>query len=281
MWDINKLQTPRESAREALKEAVGKEAFESNMRFVNELRNKISNHQLSKNETRNIMLSGQFSLNAIKKIHLEYRHAGVQPFTDALCAAQFRSYQLEEKGIISPGDKLIPRFLLNLNCLDEFGFTSGKSQSDYYLGHPEYAHYPLFEKVLTELGLNNESISSFVPSPVSENARRILKSTFDRFEDVVTLLAVGEIEVILFSNPLKINTIESGVDVSSGYYQVHGTEALGEKDAHDDDHEDDCWIMLAASICDKDYSRIETLAFNYLNAWDDFWNDMKERYLNT
>lgn len=280
MWDIDKIQTPRESAREALKVAVGDDLFDSNIKFVNELRAKISKHRLSKNETRDMMLSGKFSLNAIKQIHLEYRHAIVQPFTDALCAAQFRAYQLEERGVISAGDKLIPRFLLNLNCLDEFGFTFGKSQSGYYLGNPEYAHYPLFEKVLSDLGLDNESISSFVPAPVSENARRILQSTFDRFEDVVTLLAVGEIEVILFSNPLKVNTIKSGVDVSSGYYQVHGTEALGEKDAHDDDHEDDCWIMLAASICKKDYSRIETLAFNYLNVWDDFWDDMRERYLN-
>jgi hypothetical protein len=37
---------------------------------------------------------------------------------------------------------MYPRFLLNLNILDEFGFRPGFDQDGYYSGNPEYAHYP-------------------------------------------------------------------------------------------------------------------------------------------
>lgn len=278
MWDTEQTAMPRESARKMLQEMTGHERFSKNTEFILKLRKKISVHSLSKNPTRSFMLRGGFDLEGIKKIHLEYRYAIVQPFTDALCAAQFRSYQLEDKGLCPPGGKLVPRFLLNLNCLDEFGFTPTCNDLKYYTGNPKYAHYPLFEEVMKKIGVNPSEYNKFIPSPEAQKAKELLLSSFEKFEEIITLLAVGEIQVILFSNALKVNTIKKGVDVSQGYYQVHGTEALGEINAHDDDHEDDCWAILASAITEDDYKRIETLAMTYLDAWDNFWIKMKDKY---
>lgn len=279
MWDTEQTDMPRESARKILQEMTGYERFSKNAAFILKLRKKINDHSLSKNPTRSFMLRGGFDLEGIKKIHLEYRYAIVQPFTDALCAAQFRAYQLEDKGLCPPGGKLVPRFLLNLNCLDEFGFAPACNDLNYYTGNPKYAHYPLFEDVMKKIGVKPSEYNDFIPSQEGLKARTLLLSSFEKFEEVITLLAVGEIQVILFSNALKVNTQETGVDVSQGYYQVHGTEALGDINAHDDDHENDCWAILASAITEHDYKRIETLAMNYINVWDKFWLKMKDKYI--
>lgn len=126
---------------------------------------------------------------------MEYRHAIVQVFTDALLMAQFQTKQLEPK--LHSGAKMFPRVLLSLNILDEFGFRPGTDQDNYYLGNPEYAHYPLYEDLLNDYGLNEQDRRSYHPSKIADQVRTFLESSYDSYIKVVALLAVAEEEVIL------------------------------------------------------------------------------------
>ena len=58
---------------------------------------------------------------------------------------------------------MFPRVLLSLNVLDEFGFRPGTDPDNYYLGNPEYAHYPLYEDLLNDYGLSEKDrrVSTF------------------------------------------------------------------------------------------------------------------------
>ncbi|MDP7914120.1 hypothetical protein QWJ04_19570, partial [Acinetobacter baumannii] len=98
--------------------------------------------------------------------HLEYRHAIVQIFTDALLKAQFLTKQLEPK--LHSGAKMFPRVLLSLNILDEFGFRPGLDKDNYYLGNPEYAHYPLYEDLLNDYGLTEADRRNYKPSKIAD-----------------------------------------------------------------------------------------------------------------
>lgn len=270
MW--THLDDPRGAAKQIMRSMVDAERLGSNEAFIRQLRQKVGEHPIKNNPARKAMLAGQFGYEKMKRVHLEYRHAIVQIFTDALTVAQFNCVQLEDRGLVPSGGKLAPRFLINLNNLDEFGYRPGLDKKGYYQGNPAYAHYPLFEQVMSDFGVTQQQRLDYKPSYVARAVRQYLLNAFDRLEEVVTLLAVGEVQVILFSNPLRVNADKVGVTTGEGYYQVHGTDEHGAPDANDDDHEDDCWAVLAMSIGPADHARIESLALGYMDIWDDFWS---------
>uniref|UniRef100_UPI0022554F92 hypothetical protein n=1 Tax=Dyella silvatica TaxID=2992128 RepID=UPI0022554F92 len=199
----------------------------------------------------------------------EYRHAIVQIFTDALLAAQLQSRQLEPR--LQPGAKLAPRFLLTLNDLDEFGFRPGLDVDSYYRGNPAYAHYPLFERVLDDYGIEPHVRESYVPSQSSQSVREYLDQSYGNYLDVVVLLAAAEEEVILFSPPLREATRALGINVDDGYYFVHGVSADETSDAADDDHEDDLWLILTQALTPDQYMRVQALCLRYCDLWAEFW----------
>jgi hypothetical protein len=163
---------------------------------------------------------GLIDKETLKHIHLEYRHAIVQVFTDALLMAQFQTKQLRTTFVI--WFKNVSTLLLNLNILDEFGFRPGLDKDGYYSGNPQYAHYPLFEDVLNEFDLTQAERNNYQPSIIAQQVRNYLEESFDRYHAVAALLAVAEEEVILFSPALRQATSAVGFDVDSGYYFVHG-----------------------------------------------------------
>lgn len=107
-------------------------------------------HPVSHHPAIETLNNGEINKENLKRIHLEYRHAIVQTFTDALLMAQYQTKQLEPR--LHAGAKMFPRCLLSLNIFDEFGFRPGTDKDGYYQGNPEYAHYPLFEDVLDDFG---------------------------------------------------------------------------------------------------------------------------------
>ncbi|TPT44657.1 hypothetical protein FJU65_10360, partial [Acinetobacter baumannii] len=218
-----------------------------------------------------VLNNGLLDKFTLTRIHLEYRHAIVQIFTDALLMAQFQTKQLEPK--LHSGAKMFPRVLLSLNVLDEFGFRPGTDPDNYYLGNPEYAHYPLYEDLLNDYGLSEKDRREYHPSKIADQVRNFLESSYDSYIKVVALLAVAEEEVILFSPPLREATKAIGVDVEGdGYYHVHGVSTDETSEAADDDHEDDLWFALAQAITKEDYESLTTLCMDYCALWNEFWD---------
>lgn len=268
---FEKFDDPRQNALAEIKKSIPAIQWENNLKFLKNLRKTIADHSVSTHPAIEILNSGLLNRDTLKKIHLEYRHAIVQIFTDALLMAQFQTKQLEPN--LHSGAKLAPRFLLSLNILDEFGFRPGFDQNNYYQGNPAYAHYPLFEDLLSQYGICETQRQNYQPTAISNDVRIFLEQSYDSYKNVLALLAVAEEEVILFSPPLRQATKAAGVDVEGGgYYFVHGVSSDETAEAADDDHQDDLWYALAQAITADDYEQLSSLCLEYCDLWNAFWD---------
>ncbi|MFC5743295.1 hypothetical protein ACFPZD_17170 [Dyella tabacisoli] len=252
-----------------MRASLSEKDWQRNALFVESLRQLIAQHPVARHPAIETLNSGTLGRTTMQRIHLEYRHAIVQIFTDALLAAQLQSRQLEPR--LHPGAKLAPRFLLTLNDLDEFGFRPGLDAEGYYRGNPAYAHYPLFERVLDDYGITPQARASYKPSESAQSVREYLDQSYGNYLDVVVLLAAAEEEVILFSPPLREATRALGIDVNDGYYFVHGISEDETAEAADDDHENDLWLILTQALTPDQYSRVQALCLRYCDLWAEFW----------
>ena len=215
------MDNSRQLARMAMKASVSACLWSENESFTADLRDRLKHHPVATHSAIAALNQGTFNRQQMKRIHLDYRHAIVQIFTDALLIAQYQSRMLEPR--LKPGSKMYARFLLTLNDLDEFGFHPGQDKYGYYRGNPHNAHYPLFERVLDELGISLDQRQEYIPTKIANQVRKYLENTYNDLSAVTSLLAVAEEEVVLFSAPLRENTRSVGIDVSTGYYVCHGT----------------------------------------------------------
>mgnify|MGYP000269702126 FL=1 len=271
------IEDPRGQALKAMALSLPIKTWNDNEDFINRLKECVKSHSLGGNKMIGALLSGQFTLEQVKKIHLEYRHAIVQIFTDALLMAQFQTRQLEPR--LAPGDKMAPRALLTLNILDEFGFTPGVAINGYYKGHHQYSHYVLYEQLLNELGVSAFDRTSHAPSAIAKEVRDFLESSFSDYSSILALLAVAEEQVILFSPPLRKSVAIHKHDVSNGYYRVHGTTTDSDTDGADDDHENDLWTALTQSCTNEQQEKLLSMCQGYCDLWDKFWNHQYENNL--
>lgn len=268
------FDSPRLKALAGMQASVDAATWEGNLKFIESLKAKIAEHPVTNHQAISILNSGKLGREAMKLIHLEYRHAIVQIFTDALLMAQFQSKQLEPR--LAPGSKMYPRFLLSLNIFDEFGFRPSFDKENYYMGNPEYAHYPLYENVVDEFGVTIQERESYKPTEISNQVRTQLEESYTDYKLVSALLAVAEEEVILFSPPLREATKALGIEVSNGYYYVHGVSSDAEAEAADDDHEEDLWLILAQACVEQDYDYITDACLKYCDLWTQFWDKQLE-----
>lgn len=249
---------------------LSQQEWEDNKSSVDRLKNQIKCHPLSQHLAIKSLKQEKLSLNSLKLIHLEYRNAIVKIFTDALLMAQFQTRQLEPR--LAPGAKMAPRFLLTLNVLDEFGFSPCVGDDGYYCGNPRFAHYPLFENVLDQLGISILERQSFRSSKISEMVKGFLESSYNNYLDLLVLLAVAEEQVVLFSQPLRCALNHANINTEFGYYVVHGTTNDAALNAADDQHEDDLWIALTQAMTPADFNRLSEVANQYCQLWSEFWS---------
>ncbi|MCU4552463.1 iron-containing redox enzyme family protein [Acinetobacter nosocomialis] len=269
------FNNPRKKALAGMKQSISTELWDKNLNFLTQLRAKIAQHPVSHHPAIETLNNGEINKENLKRIHLEYRHAIVQTFTDALLMAQYQTKQLEPR--LHAGAKMFPRFLLSLNIFDEFGFRPGADRDGYYQGNPEYAHYPLFEDVLNDFGVTEEERRSYKPTSIAHQVREFLENSYNDYKAVSALLAVAEEEVILYSPPLRRATSAVGIEVEGGgYYHVHGVSEDKTAEAADDDHEEDLWFILMQACTEEDYIRLENLCLEYCDLWKKFWDVQME-----
>jgi hypothetical protein len=269
------FNNPRKKALTGMKQSISTELWDKNLNFLTQLRAKIAKHPVSHHPAIEALNNGDVNKEYLKRIHLEYRHAIVQTFTDALLMAQYQTKQLEPR--LHAGAKMFPRFLLSLNIFDEFGFRPGVDQDGYYQGNPEYAHYPLFEDVLNDFGVTEQERLNYKPTNIADQVRKFLENSYDNYKAVSALLAVAEEEVILYSPPLRRATSAVGIDVEGGgYYHVHGISEDETAEAADDDHEEDLWFILMQACTEEDYDDLEKLCLEYCDLWEKFWDVQME-----
>lgn len=253
---------------------VSRLQWEKNVSDVNLIKEVLSEHQVFKNPAIQFFQNNQIPLKVVQDIHLDYRCAIVQIFTDALLAAALQSTQLEEKFLLTAGIKMIPRFLLTPNFQDEFGIFIKDNE---LIGSPRNAHYPLFENVLKTLNVSEEDIRHFSPTETAKALRRFLQDHYQDYLDIIALLAAAELQVVVFSPILRVMLDLNHIDTSSGYYFVHGASTDVESSANDDEHADDLWKCLCLAINFRPVSEIQAVLTHYLDLWDQFWTDQLKR----
>jgi hypothetical protein len=123
-------EAPRRKAIAAMRDSLNAATWNTNAEFIIELRSAIRQHPVATHPAIAALDGGTLSLAAMRHIHLEYRHAIVQIFTDALLMAQHMSHRLEPR--LPPGSKMPARFSLTLNALDEFGFRPIRTMCLHY-----------------------------------------------------------------------------------------------------------------------------------------------------
>lgn len=266
------IDGPRRIARNVMRSSIPEKKWIRNQDFVEGLISKIKCHRVCTHPAIAALKGSVFDLKELQAIHLEYRYAIVQIFTDALLMAQFQCRQLEPR--LNSGQKMFPRFLLTLNVLDEFGFYADhrSRRESRYSGNPFNAHYPLFESVLDELNVTAEERENYVPSLAAQQLKDYLEDSYGALSTVVTLLGVAEEIVILFSAPLRENSRNVGVKVDRGYYFCHGSSDDSSIQAVDDTHASDLWQVLIQCLEIEEYEHIEKICSDYCSLWSVFWD---------
>lgn len=262
------MTDPRGTARAILRDAVPDPQWVDSRRFLRDLLARGEAHPLFELDIRGQLARGSLSRAELQRIHLDYRYAIVDVFTDILLAAQLQTRRLEST--LGIGAKMAPRFLLTLNVLDEFGFAPGDSRAS-YLGNARSSHYSLYLQVLADLELDAEAIGSFEPSEAAERMRGEVESSFDDLLALLAILIVGEQHAVAYSPPLRLAVQRAGLSVDVGYYQVHGSSDDEQIDARDDVHLDDALFVLTAAMRHEDRAQVEVAYFGFLDRFADFW----------
>jgi hypothetical protein len=113
-------------------------------------------------------------------MHLEFDHAFAQIFTDSLIQAMARTADLESR--LGPVGKVSARFLIQLNLLDELGFSPTETPNHNYTGNPKLAQYIQFRETLPQLKIAPEEIVTFRPSLAAEASRRTFTDYFEDYD---------------------------------------------------------------------------------------------------
>lgn len=256
----------RQDTTHLLRQSISREDWLRNLKEIESIKHEIGQHKLFNHSIIEKLNQGEISLPHIQFIHLEYQNSIVEIFTDALLMAQFQAKQLDKKIVSSI--KMQPRFLLSLNTIDEFGLSYGKQGNITSLN----SHFCLYKKVLLDLGISSQDELNHIYTDESQNLRNYLEGAYESYPTLILLLAIAEQQVIAFSSALK-NAVEYlGIDIKNGYYYVHGTTEENTKNASDDLHENDLWLLLTHSLHLSSVPTLKQAALVYCNYWDNFWS---------
>ena len=261
----------REIARDAVKKSVQKEIWKSNWQFINSLRKELSEHEMLKHPLIKMLNEKQLSKSEMITVFLNFRPL-VAKFTDVLLKSALLTYQLEKN--LNETAKMPGRFLITLNILDELGFSPDTDNTGYYLGAPSQSHFLLFEKVLKQIGVNDEEKKKFVICNATKDILNLWENGGpDDLLDLTASLAATEMIALHFSPALRTNSeIFESLDLNSGYFYVHGSSEDESINAADDDHEDDLWYIAAQGLTPDRYSHFKKRIIFYMNKWVNFWD---------
>lgn len=253
----------RNSARELLQHSIPQSAWHHNARFVQQVKSLVQNSQLLRHPMLEALYQGEVKLVTLRQIHLEYRHAIVQIFADALlmCAWQARQINGHSHG----ASDLQPRFLLTLNLLDEFGFCASH---DTPINNTRES---LYQQMMRRLNISEDEQLSYSPTAEACYVRDILMRSYHHYPQLLCLLAVAEEQILAFSPALKSALQQHGIDVSGGYYQACGATTALDTPHLSHDHVDDLWLCLQQAGLDCDQEELMGSIRVYLSGWDQFW----------
>ena len=82
---------------------------------------------------------------------------------------------------------------------------------------------------------------------------------------------------MLFSPAMREATKAVGVDISRGYYMIHGSSDDAQTNGFDDDRQNDVLYILVHTAQAQQYAHIYSAGMNFCALWDVFWHKQMER----
>ena len=272
---MTNLKDARGSSRYLMSSLSSQDVRKENEAFLNRIMRCIKNHPFINNPAKLAMDSGTLDRQAVLEIHLDFKYAAIETFTDVILMAQFRTRDLASR--FGMKGKMAARFLLTLNVLDEFGFVSPSKGHLGYAGNPLLSHPILFDDVLEQLDPGGVFERSNTPSTEANSLRQFFESTFDDLVLALAAILVTEEEAMRFSPPMRASAKSVGIAVDSGYYMVHGCSDDLTTYACDDYHQLDAWHILVCILEANDHERFEAACVKCCDLWDLFWNKQAAR----
>ncbi len=240
-------------------------------RLTDKLLECIKGHRLFSHPVFTLLSEGKFSKSELREVHLDYRLL-VKQFTDTILMAQFKTRELDV--LLNDNGFMSARFLITLNILDEVGFYPGDKQ---YLGNPKFSHFILFDEVLRELGVTSSEIKNFKYSKGATDLHAYIESSFDDLGALMVYLIVTEEGAMHYSTAMRKAAHLEGLDVSQGYYNVHGDTSESITEGEDDLHQDDVINILQLLINEDNFEHFVKLTNDVCTHWAQFWDEQASR----
>jgi len=268
--------TQSENARlEALnfiRHSVEAPLWHQHVEQVSTLKQRSLEHPLFQQQILDRLHHQALSLEQLKLIHINYFAAIVKVFTDALSMLIYQACQLEHHPNIHIQQrvhaKAYARYLLSLNLIDELGFNTYQLQ----LSSPSKSHLVYFMELLQALEIDPLNEQNVCKEAYELN--QFIQLHLNSYEHLLLILACAELQVIKYSEALRINLEKYDSRLTEGYYDCHGIVDHSYRLANDDNHEDDIWSLLTQSYQGHQSHEYQTVVQEYLDLWAKFWNKM-------
>lgn len=261
------LENPRQHSRQLVQNSVDPKTWERNTGFTHGLVDKIVKHRLCNHPVLGALDRKEFTLESARMMHLEFRVAFAQIFTDGLIRLMETTNQLEPA--LGAKAKVAARFLIQMNVLEELGYRPNSAGTEEFCGHPGFSHYLLFTDTLAALGASEDTWKSYVASKESWAARETLEGNYDNHLRLAVVLALCETAFVYYAGPWAKNTIHvCKTDIAGGYHSIHVEDADGT--SIDDDHSEDSWYIVRQALTPERYGEIDSMLTEVLDIWSDF-----------
>ncbi len=187
---MDKQLSARELAQQQIRDTLIPTQWEENWQLACTLVEQVKNHRLMSHPIIRHLKDGDFQIEQMCFIHLEFYHTFVQVFTDSVIQAMFTASQLERR--LGPTAKTSARFLLQFNLLEELGYKPGCGSDGSFNGNPNGAHYFQFMKVLQQLNVDAKTAANYLPMASSLAGRATFENCYDDYLLLVATLAASE-----------------------------------------------------------------------------------------
>lgn len=261
----------RQAARDAVRASVPDELWDENESFVRELIRSIEAHPAGRHPLSQAMHAGEFDRSALKLIALEFHHAFGQVFPNVVLQAMQLAQQLQARLGIAGASAC--RFLLQLNLLDELGFSMG-SAPDGLGGDPRRAHAVKLRELMEALGVSDRDLSEYRPTLAATRVREAWDTVYADGALLIPLLAVAEMLSQRFFAPAKRTMTARGVEPVD-YLDAHMEDVGG---VHlDAVHADDLWYASTQFTEAKRRDEIRGSTLDALDRIAAFLDSLAER----
>lgn len=261
---MNVSLTPdaRSLARVAVRASLPAERWSANEAFTRALCEELEQHRFARHPLIAEMSAGHVDPDWLRNFYLDTVHAVSGRFMEYVLQAVVNCSQAETQ--VGLRGVAAARFLMQINAIDELGFTPGSADGG-FCGDPAKAHVAQLYDVLEQMGISEAQVRGHAASAPARAMAEVLEANRHDHLRLATLLAAYESTLAAWSNAWADATrAATTVDVDEGYHAIHVEDEHG--DAVDDDHSEDSWHVVRQALTTQRQDEVRELALHLMDT---------------